>query len=128
MRVRATASSLLIAILLCLSAAIPTSAQQQEGWTWKDRGGKVRSRADLDEILKQHGLWFGSGKKSGTRADLSEADLSGASLSHANLRAADLSGANLGKANLSGAYLFGANLSKAWLIDADLSGAFLINA
>src|SRR5271165_5154414 len=120
MRVRATASSVLIAILLCLSAAIPTAAQQQEGWTWKDRGGKVRSRADLDEILKQHGLWFGSGKKSGTRADLSKANLSMMDLRGAFLPDADLSGADLALA-----VLFGADLRRANLRGANLTGANL---
>src|SRR5271157_3708342 len=102
MRVRATASSLLIAAFLCLSAAIPEAAQQpkqQPEWavtdvipeaaqqpkqqpegTWTDRNGKERSRADLDEILKQHELWVTSGGKSGTQADLSRAGLRHADL------------------------------------------------
>ena len=80
MRVRATASSLLIAVLFCLSAAIPTWAQQEAEWTWKDGAGDVRSRADLDEILKQHKLWLESGQKSGARADLGYADLHGSDL------------------------------------------------
>src|SRR5271157_4823805 len=133
MRVRATASSLLIAISLCLCAAIPTSAQQHETWTWKDRDGKVRSRADLDEILKQHKLWLDSEQKSGSRADLRGAHLGGAhligaDLSHANLSGADLSGAdlheaNLANADLSGAFLYHANLRGALLAGADLNGA-----
>src|SRR5215213_933846 len=61
-------------------------------------------------------------------ADLSNADLSGASLlgadlSDANLRGADLSDANLIGANLSDAILVKANLSGAVLDNANLSGA-----
>jgi uncharacterized protein YjbI with pentapeptide repeats len=64
------------------------------------------------------------------RADLSEAQLSGAQLQKANLSGAQLDGANLSgaqleKANLSEARLDGANLSGADLIWADLSGAWL---
>jgi len=140
MRVRATTGSLLIAISLCLFASIPTAAQQQKDWTWKDRDGKPRSRADLDEILKQHRLWVESEGKSGTRADLSGANLSGAFLSRADLRSADLHGADLTGAELfdadlshaflydvklRGALLGGANLSDAYLPLADLSGAYL---
>ena len=135
---RATASSLLIAVFLCLSAAIPAAAQQQEPWIWKDRDGKVRSRADLDEILKQRKLWLESVGKSGAQADLRGADLSGAFLDQANLSGADLRGANLSGADLSGANLIGAdlrgadlsgaNLSDANLSDANLSGASLYEA
>src|SRR5271166_3690803 len=119
MRVRATTGSLLIAISLCLFASIPTAAQQQKDWTWKDRDGKPRSRADLDEILKQHRLWVESEGKSGTRADLSGANLSGALLSGANL-----SDAYLPRADLSGAYLPLADLSGAEVSGADLDRAF----
>ena len=133
MRVRATASSLLIAISLALSAAIPTSAQQQEEWTWKDRDGKVRSQADLDEILKQHKLWLDSQGKSGARADLSGANLSKADLSGADLRAAylseaDLTGRNLSGANLSEAHMLGAHMRGAYLLGVDLSRANLHEA
>jgi uncharacterized protein YjbI with pentapeptide repeats len=55
-----------------------------------------------------------------SRADLSDADMSGVNLSAADLSGADMSGVNLRDANLSGADLSGANLS-----DADLSGAAL---
>jgi hypothetical protein len=71
MRVRATASSLLIAVSLCPSATVQTPAQQQKEWTWTDRDGKIRSRADLDEILKQHKLWLESNRKSGFQSLLS---------------------------------------------------------
>src|SRR5208337_2445305 len=92
--------------------AVPAATQeqkQQPEWTWKDGNGKVRSRADLDEILKQHKLWLTSGKKSGVRADLG-----GAHLSRADLRDADMEGADL-----SGATLIGAHLSEAGLRACD---------
>ena len=81
----------------------------------------------LAEILAAHKLWL-NGEKGGVRANLSEADLSGANLSRANLSGADLSGANLSRANLSGANLSRANLSWANLSGADLSGANLSRA
>jgi uncharacterized protein YjbI with pentapeptide repeats len=134
---RATTSSLMIAISLCLPTAIPASAQQQKEWTWKDRDQRVKSAADLDEILRhklseishdEHwsripGLLSGTdlrGAKLGG-ADLSEADLSGADLSEA-----DLSGADLSQADLSGAKLVGADLSGAKLDGAHLSTAYLL--
>jgi Pentapeptide repeats (8 copies) len=133
MRVRATASSLLIVTLLCLAAAVPAATQQQEGWAWRDRYGKPKSRADLDEILKQHKLWVTSGEKSGRRAlledvDLNGADLSGSDLSGAHLPSADLAGANLKSANLKGANLIKADLRGAFLVDASLRDADLRGA
>ena len=61
-------------------------------------------------------------------ADLSRANLTRANLSRANLTRADLSGANLSLANLSGADLSRANLSGANLSLANLSGANLSGA
>ena len=48
----------------------------------------------LKEILENHGKWI-MGEGGGERADLSEADLSGANLRRVDLIGADLSGANL---------------------------------
>jgi hypothetical protein len=62
------------------------------------------------------------------RADLSEANLSGADLSEANLSGADLRGANLSGADLRGADLRGADLYGADLRGADLYGADLYRA
>jgi uncharacterized protein YjbI with pentapeptide repeats len=67
------------------------------------------------------------------RADLRQANLSGANLSEAdltraNLRRASLVEAKLSRANLSGASLVGANLSEANLSEAKLSGADLSKA
>ena len=62
------------------------------------------------------------------RADLSDANLSGADLRGADLSDANLSGANLRRANLRGANLSGADLRGADLSDANLSGANLRRA
>ena len=78
----------------------------------------------LDEILKKHAVWLDN-KDGGKRADLSDADLTGANLRCADLRGANLRGANLRCANLRCADLSGANLRDADLRDADLSGANL---
>ena len=81
---------------------------------------------DLKKILDEHLLWLNG--EGGSRANLRDADLSGADLSGANLRDADLSGADLSFANLRGADLSGANLRDADLSGADLSCANLSNA
>ncbi len=81
----------------------------------------------LAAVLKIHADWI-AGRVGGIRANLSNANLSGADLSRANLSNANLSGANLIRANLSGAYLIRANLSGADLRNANLSGADLRRA
>mgnify|MGYP001453340340 CR=1 FL=1 len=65
-----------------------------------------------------------------TRADLRDADLSGANLvsvrlSSANMYRTNLSGADLRRAHLADADIAGANLSGANLTGADLSGVYL---
>ena len=87
----------------------------------------------LREILHAHRTWLESVGKSGSIAELSEANLRWAELSGVDLSKADLSWANLCDADLiatglSGADLGGAILSGADLSDADLSGANLIRA
>ena len=81
------------------------------------------SAEKLQEIIKSHGRWLRN-EEGGERANLSDADLSGADLSDANLRGANLSDANLSDANLSGAYLRGADLSGAYLRGADLDKTY----
>jgi len=81
---------------------------------------------DLKKILDEHLLWLNG--KGGSRANLCDADLSGADLRGANLRNADLRCANLRNADLRNADLRCANLSDADLRDADLRGANLSNA
>ncbi|ENP6279577.1 pentapeptide repeat-containing protein [Salmonella enterica] len=89
--------------------------------------------ADLSKILEEHKVWITSIHESGSRANLSGANLCGADLRGANLCGADLRGANLcgadlRDANLRGAYLRGANLCGADLRDANLRGAYLSDA
>ena len=81
----------------------------------------------LDKVLKSHKKWL-DGECGGKRADLSGADLSGATLYSADLSGADLFGANLSGANLIGATLYSADLSGATLYSADLCGADLCGA
>jgi pentapeptide repeat protein len=149
--VRAKASSLLIATAFLLSAeslflacgrkhqsgqtTIPASAEPQKAWRWVDPNLKVRSRADLDEILKQHRFWLEftrsedfreSGEDRGDPpAELGEAILNGAELSRAILDEAQLNDAFLKGANLARANLDGADLTHADLSSANLSGAHL---
>ena len=82
---------------------------------------------DLPEILKLHKLWLEK-HPDGKRADLSDADLSGADLRRACLSGANLYCADLRRADLSDAILRGADLRGADLYDADLSGADLHHA
>lgn len=65
---------------------------------------------ELQKLLDEHKLWVTSMRKSGSRADLYDANLRGADLRGANLRGANLYGANLCGANLCDANLCGANL------------------
>jgi hypothetical protein len=67
-------------------------------------------------------------KNPAIRADLSEADFTGADLIGANLIGADLIGAKLSGADLTGAKLSEADLSEGRLVRADLSGANLSGA
>jgi hypothetical protein len=105
-------------ILLFLMVSHLTT-QAQNNFEWKDASRKARNLSDLQEILREHGQWLGSGGKSGTKANLSGAHLS---------NRANLSGAYLMEANLSGANLIGADLSGANLSNADLNGADLRGA
>ncbi len=124
-------SDLFLAALFSLFVSLPALGQpQQQIWMWRDAVGGVRSRADLDEVLKQHRLWINSSGKSGARANLSganlrEADLHGADLRQANLSSTDLSGADLSRAALQFADLHGANLNDASLRDAQMNWAIL---
>lgn len=112
-------------LALALLSALSLSARPESGWTWKDREGKVRSRADLDSILAAHKRWLETEHKSGTRADLSRADLLIADLSGVELTAADLHGASIVFADLSGATLVDADLTGASLVETKLNGANL---
>ena len=114
-------------ILLLLVAAHLTSLAQND-FEWTDASGKTRNRYDLEDILDTHKQWVESEQQSGSRADLSGAELSKANLSDASLPWADLTNAHLEGANLSRANLKGANLSEADLYEANLDGAELSKA
>jgi hypothetical protein len=113
--------------------------QGVEVWNhWRSENPTIRPdlhrakliRADLRNA-NFSGAYFIKADLCGTR--LQGADLHGANLIRADLRGAQLSGANLTDANLSGANLYkvnfsGADLSRADLLSADLVEANLKNA
>ena len=74
----------------------------------------TKMKAEIYEKLRQHEMWLNN-EEEGGRADLSNANLSGADLRCANLSRADLSDANLRHANLSDADLSDADLRCAGL-------------
>lgn len=88
---------------------------------------KKISDTELKAIIYKHAKWV-IGEDGGERADLRDANLSGADMRSADLSSADLSGADLCCADLSGADLRCANLSGANLRGANLSGANLSGA
>jgi hypothetical protein len=110
---------------LALLSALSLFAQADSDWTWKDRSGRTRTRADMDSILAAHTQWLESEHKSGTRADLSRADLLIADLTGVDLTGADLHGASIVFADLSGATLVEADLTGASLVETKLNGANL---
>jgi len=133
MKRRTRVGSRLILISLCLSATIPTLAQQPWDGKWTDRDRKVRSRADLDDISKQHKLWLLTpehkrGLDSWWESALKGANLHGADLSYYMLEEADLEGTNLSSAILAPTALGSANLKGADLSNSDLTGAILTDA
>src|SRR5260370_5211315 len=121
----------LAAVGAFLALLVPSQAgaqkQEEKEWTWKDREGKTRTRADLDKILDQHKPSLETGR-AGVPADLSRADLDSADLGGADLVNANLTGAKLRSANLTRANLAGANLTDASLLGADLRSAQLYRA
>jgi hypothetical protein len=89
---------------------------------------KTYTPDELQQILTAHVAWL-KYEVNGSRANLSDAYLSGANLSGAYLRGADLrraylSGADLSDADLSGAYLRRANLRGADLSEAIMPGGY----
>jgi len=128
-----------ITLTAILSAvAIPNSARGQGDWTWKDRDGKAKTKAELETILGKHLLWVTSRGEQGMRADLSgsildnailvEGNLRGAKLMRTHLKGANLNGALFGGADLSGAQLNDSYLISAELTETDLDGAELSGA
>ena len=84
--------------------------------------------AKLEKILTDHKLWLETDGKEGRRADLANANLTGANLHGANLTGANLHGANLTQADLRNADLAAADLTGADLTHADLAAANLTGA
>lgn len=89
-------------------------------------GRKMSRTEELARILEQHRKWLQSGRKSGSRADLSGARLDGIDFSGADLSGAMMHGASLQGADLSNAQLIHTDLSDADLQDACLSRANLL--
>ena len=88
---------------------------------------------ELAEILDKHKEWVESGGESGSKADLSGANLVGADLTGVNLQGAiltkaNLSGADLSMANFRGANLVHADLRNTTLLGTELRGANLMGA
>ena len=79
---------------------------------------------EIRKMLENHKKWLFN-ESGGIRANLYQADLTGAELCGADLRGADLRGANLYQADLRGANLYQADLCGANLYQADLTGAYL---
>lgn len=125
----------------------PSLAQQREckGECGGKYHGKKPTEEELKKILADHKEWFQKVYKPAKerdpeiqpdkvsqegRANLCEANLSGAKLvnavlSMANLDGADLSNAYFGSVNLSDAHLVDANLSKAIMWGVNLKNAVL---
>jgi uncharacterized protein YjbI with pentapeptide repeats len=74
---------------------------------------------ELAEILANHAKWLAD-HATGSRANLTRADLTGANLHEANLTRANLIGAYLHEAALTRANLSGADLTRANLTDATI--------
>src|SRR6516164_4730332 len=129
---------IIIGVLLTAQAATPRPCIGQE-CTGRYKG-KAPSSAELQEILKQHGVWVKvfpyaqyhlydpKVANDPRRANLCGANLASAGLNRASLAGANLDGANFSQANLDGAYLDFANLSGAYLDGAHLIGADLSRA
>jgi uncharacterized protein YjbI with pentapeptide repeats len=90
---------------------------------------KVTPRGDLTEATLRH-VTLHTDLTGATlvRADLGEADLTGATLVRTNLTRAKLTKADLGGADLTEAYLTGADLTRAKLLNANFARANLVSA
>jgi uncharacterized protein YjbI with pentapeptide repeats len=117
-----------------LLVVVYSAAQAQKEFPWRDASQTPHTRPELEKILEENRQWVDSGKKLGTRADLSGADLIDMGLVGADLRDANLTGANLTQANLAYAKLTHADLTEATayyglrLTHADLTYAILTKA
>src|SRR5437867_552378 len=110
-----------------LSTTQHSNLDTKDQWTWVDKSGRTRTRADLDKILTRHDLWLKTKGRKGARAVLDGSKLKGAKLRNAILQQlslgnADLSASDLSNSDLTSAYLKGADLSQANLANAVLKG------
>jgi uncharacterized protein YjbI with pentapeptide repeats len=122
---------------LPVTVLVPARASSGENQV-QQRGSRDRSKAhpvlrevpldQLQGVLAEHRAWVDSDGRSGTKADLSYAQLPGVSLWSADLREADLSHANLQGADMAHARLRGANLRHAKMEAASLWQANLRGA
>ena len=138
-------------VIFCvgLLLAAPSWAQGPTGQeTCPHEKGWKPTNEELQQVISDHKAWLGKDAREREndlkgKANLCNADLSGAELNHANLSRAKLNNANLSKAelnnadlssaglnhaNLAGEKLNNANLSWAELNNADLSKAELNHA
>jgi len=83
------------------------------------------TQEEVDEAIKDHGIWLSSKGRDGLQMDLAGINMQGLDLSGADLQKADLSLALLQNTNFSGSNLRLAGLAFANLEGADLSGANL---
>jgi uncharacterized protein YjbI with pentapeptide repeats len=137
------------AIMLSIAAGQGQAQEAQEKQTESCPFEKVWKPENVPRILEEHRKWLARWHENQyseewakthpegranlcnadlSGADLSKANLSGANLSKADLLLADLTEADLRGANLTEADLRGANLTEADLLLADLSKADLLYA
>src|SRR6516165_7700568 len=118
-------------VIFCvgLLLAAPSWAQGPTGQeTCPHEKGWKPTNEELQQVISDHKAWLGKDAREREndlkgKANLYNADLSGAELNHANLSRAKLNNANLSKAELNNA-----DLSSAGLNHANLAGAKLNNA
>jgi hypothetical protein len=120
-----------VAVLVPARASSGENQVQQRGSRDRSKAHPVLREVPLDQlqgVLAEHRAWMDSDGRSGTKADLSYAQLPGVSLWSADLREADLSHANLQGADMAHARLRGANLRHAKMEAASLWQANLRSA
>jgi hypothetical protein len=126
-----------VGAFLALLVSTHARAQEEREWTWRDRKGKTRTRAELDAILAQHKRWLQRTNPENLSTDVLKVPPKlnspfrkggGISLWNEVQDAENLSGAKLYHADLKGAELGDENLSNADLTDADLKDADLTDS
>jgi uncharacterized protein YjbI with pentapeptide repeats len=133
------AKGLFAAAYFALVLVTHTRAQGQEEQVCPHMDGWKPTNDELNHILAEHQQWAAEWKKasfsnewanqhSQGRANLCNANLTGAKLNRAYLPRAKLNGANLDEAELNMANLRGAKLNRANLSGAKLNGANLDEA